>query len=79
MLKDIISPVIYKLFNSSLLDAHFPKILKNADVTPIAKGNKVDQIDDYRPISVLSSLSKCLEMLIKVQLFEYIDDDDICP
>ena len=34
-------------------------------------------IDDYRPISILSSLSKTFEKLIKVQPCEYIDRNDI--
>ena len=76
-MKDIILPIICKLFNSFLLNGNSPNILKNADITPIAKCNKFDQIYNYRPISVLSSLSTFFEKVIKIKLCDYIDRNDI--
>ena len=48
--------------------------MKSAKVTPILKaGNKSDP-NNYRPISVLPTLSKIFEKLICFQLKNFIDD-----
>ena len=42
----------------------FPDKLKIAKVIPIDKGGKTDVINNYRPISILSSLSKIYEKIL---------------
>ncbi len=50
-----------RLFNLSLEKRHFPKKWKVAHVSPLYKNGAHDCRDNYRPISVLSVLSKFLE------------------
>ena len=66
----------YKLlidFNISITDGTFPNNLKNADVSPIfKKGDRLDK-SNYRPISILSALSKIFERLLFEQINEYMN------
>ena len=58
------------IYNSSLANGVFPDIWKLASVTPIYKsGPKID-VNNYRPISVISVFSRVLERLTHDQLFE---------
>ena len=59
---------------------YFPLIWKNAKTVPIAKPNKpADSPSTYRPISLLSSISKLLEKIVKEKLTNFIDDNEILP
>ena len=64
----IITPIISKIFNKSIQQGIFPDKLKIAKVIPIHKGGKTEVINNYRPISILTSLSKVFEKLINNRL-----------
>ena len=49
-----------------------PKDLKNARVVPLFKKNKRSEVGNYRPVSVLSVVSKILEMAVNTQLEDYL-------
>ncbi|GFW34230.1 probable RNA-directed DNA polymerase from transposon X-element [Trichonephila clavipes] len=56
---------IVMLFNLLMENCHFPKNWKTAVVVPILKPNSDDtQPQNYRPISLLSSLSKAYELVL---------------
>ena len=59
----VISPILSNIFNKSMQLGIFPDKLKIAKVIPIHKGGKTDVINNYRPISILSSLSKIYEKI----------------
>ena len=46
--------------------------LKIAKVTPIFKANNKEQFSNYRPISLLPSISKIFESVIYQQLMKYL-------
>ena len=55
-------------FNNSIMTGVFPNNLKCADVTPThKKGDRTDKTN-YRPISLLSTLSKIFERLLFYQI-----------
>ena len=54
--------------NSAILNGKFPSELKMADVIPIFKKDDPFEKANYRPISLLPSLSKVYEKLIYQQL-----------
>ena len=71
---DIIGPKIVIDFNSSIKTGIFPQNQKLADVYPIFKNDLKHFKGNYRPVSVLSALSKILEKLMLYQIDEYMRD-----
>ena len=72
-----ISVVLASLFNNSLQSGVFPETWKRARVIPIfKKGNKND-VNNYRPVSLLPCVSKVFEKLIFNHLFDYLREHSI--
>ena len=71
-LKDIFSPIISNLFNASIVEGIFPTALKNAVITPVYKSGPVNLVNNFRPISILSTLSKLFEKLMCTRLKKFI-------
>ena len=66
-----------KLVNLCFEVGIFPDILKLAKVTPLhKKDNKLDFLN-YRPISLLSVLSKIYEKLIYIRIYSYLDNNNL--
>ncbi|GFX80347.1 probable RNA-directed DNA polymerase from transposon BS [Trichonephila clavipes] len=60
------------LFNLLMENCHFPKNWKTTVVVPILKPNSDDtQPQNYRPISLLSSLSKAYEFVLLNRLNQH--------
>ena len=63
------------LFNKCLADGVFPRTWKLANVSPVyKKGSKSDKVN-YRPISLLSNMSKVLEKIVFKRLYEYLTEN----
>ena len=63
------SPVLAKICNEEiLLNKNFPENLKLADVTPIFKKKDKTFVENYRPASVLPTVSKIFERIMKSKL-----------
>lgn len=60
-----------RLFNISLQSGVFPSLWKLANVVPIFKKNDRQKVDNYRPVSLLSTLSKVLERIVHSRLYNY--------
>ena len=73
----IIAPVISKLINNSFLTGTFPNKLKTAKIIPIHKGGKVDDLTNYRPISILPCLSKIYERAMYDRLINFLNSNNI--
>ena len=56
-----IVPSLTKLFNISIKTAKFPQCWKESSIIPIPKGGDSSKPGNYRPISLLSIMSKLLE------------------
>lgn len=52
------------IFNQALREGVFPKLWKMAKVIPVFKSGRKSEIQNYRPISVLSNFSKAFEVCI---------------
>ena len=68
----IINPLLY-ICNLSFSQGVFPQELKLAKVVPIFKAGDVMKVNNYRPVSVLSVMSKVLERLMYNRLFDFIE------
>lgn len=74
--ENIIKP-LELIFNLSICECKFPRCWKKAVVIPIfKKGNKLYP-KNYRPISLLSSLSKLLERHIYECIFDHLINNDL--
>jgi len=62
------------LINKSLSEGNFPSILKLADVCPIFKKSDKNKCENYRPISLLSNLSKLYERAMHTRVYEYFEN-----
>ena len=68
------------LFNSILKFGYFATIWKAAKVIPIHKQNKPPtDANSYRPISLLSSISKLLESIIASRLTTFVNQNHLIP
>ena len=63
------------LFNSSLRPGTFPDRWKIARITPIYKSGAKDDTNNYRPISILSVLSKLFEKIAHDQLIDFLQSN----
>jgi hypothetical protein len=68
-----ISVPLAHIFNLSLTLGIFPSKLKTSRIVPIYKTGDPELCDNYRPISLLSSLSKVLEKMMCIQLVNHLD------
>ena len=72
-----ISLPLSRLINHCINTSTFPSVWKSAKVTPIYKGQgRRDDKNNYRPISVLPSLSKVFVKHIHQALYNYIRNND---
>ena len=76
MIKSItneISPILTVLINKSFEQGIFPNILKMSKIIPIYKGKDKSDPINYRPISITSIISKIIEKIMHIRLYEYLN------
>ena len=76
-LKHVISKPLAELINKSFKEGIFPKSMKAAIITPIYKEGDKEKICNYRPISVLTTLSKIFERAASNQLSQFLAINNI--
>ena len=62
------------VYNASLVTGVFPDIWKVARVTPIFKSGARGDMNNYRPISVLSIFARIMEKIVHDQLIDYFKE-----
>ena len=67
-----IVPSLTKLINKSLSSATVPSNWKLANVIPLFKNGEKQDTNNYRPVSLLSCVSKILERIVFKHLFNYL-------
>ena len=68
-----ISHPLAEIFNMYQEQGTFPDKLKIAQVTPTYKKGNIEGYHKYRPIAILSALSKILEKIILRRLTTYFN------
>ena len=71
---DIFAEFLWKTISSAIKSSTFLSWLKSTDVTPFHKKGKKDKKDNYRPVSILPTLSKCFEKCMFSQMSAYFDE-----
>ena len=64
-------PMTY-LFNEFMTTGVFPDIMKIAEVVSLYKGKARYEVENYRPISLLLTISKLLEKLIYSRVYDFL-------
>lgn len=72
VIKEISDPLTH-IFNSSFETGIFPDQMKIAKVIPIHKGGDKTLMGNYRPISILPTVSKLLERIVSNRLRTFIE------
>ena len=72
--KDIFDNSITDHFNYCIAYGGSPDELKHADVIPVHKKNEKCNKTNYRPVSILTNISKIYEKLLYNQLSKYFDN-----
>ena len=63
-------------FNNSMQEGVVPEIMKIADVVPLHKSKSLDQTNNYRPISLLMTISKILEKIMYKRTYQFLENKD---
>ena len=74
---DELAPSIASLFNLSLKAGKLPDEWKMANVVPIPKNSHIQDVRSYRPISLLSIISKTLERFVHRILMEHLSANSV--
>ena len=80
LLKDsavVIADRVTHLLNLSIKSGTVPSEWKQAKVVPLFKSGNKDDLDNYRPISILPILSKILEKAVFHQLHSYLSKNSL--
>ena len=72
-----IAPQLTKIFNQSLHQSIIPSSWKLSNVTPIPKGGNEASPLNYRPVSLLSLVSKILERIVHSRLSSFIYSNNL--
>ena len=64
------------IINASFREGIFPDLLKIANVCPIFKKNDRNKCENYRPISLLSNLSKVFERAMHSRLYKFLSNNE---
>ena len=60
-----------------MLTGTFPDEHKIARVIPLFKSGNRNLMSNYRPISILPTLSKIFEKLIHVRIYQFLDENQV--
>ena len=71
---DVITPSILYIVNKSIATGKFPSVWKEAKVKPLFKTGDKEDVNNYRPISILPTLSKLIEKWVERQFSQYLND-----
>ena len=64
------------VFNKSLQEGSFPESMKQADVIALYKSKEKNLANNYRPISLLVTISKLLEKIVYTRTYNFLCNTD---
>ena len=71
IIRDIVEPLSF-IFNHSMQSGEFPDSMKLAEVIPLYKSKEHYLECNYRPISLLTPISKILEKIIYKRVYDFL-------
>ncbi|MCG8112744.1 MAG: reverse transcriptase domain-containing protein [Candidatus Thiodiazotropha taylori] len=70
---NVLAPSLVFIVNKSLISGEFPCTWKEAKVKPLFKAGAKDDINNYRPISILPTVSKLIEKWVESCFSKYLN------
>ena len=74
---NVISSVLADMINSSILNGVYPSKLKMAKIVPVYKADDDTDVNNYRPISLLSHFNRIFEKMITRRMESFIEQKDL--
>ena len=65
------------IINTSIVTGVYPSLWKHGIITPIYKSGDTDEINNYRPITILPVISKVLEKIAANQLTAFLEENNL--
>ena len=65
------------MFQKSLDTKQIPQDRRNANVTPVHKGDDRDSVSNYRPISLISVAGKILEGIVNTHIVKHLTTNEL--
>jgi len=73
---EIATPLTH-LYNASLSSGKFPYDWKRSHITPVHKGGNMEDLCNFRPITVVPVLAKVLEKIVSIQVGSYLEQNSL--
>ena len=77
LIPDLIITPLCNIIHKSFSTGIFPDALKISKVIPIHKGESTEELNNYRPISLLSIFDKIMEKLMHKRLYNFLNSQNI--
>lgn len=74
---DLTATPLLNIINRSINEGVFPQGLKDSKVIPIYKKGNPDDLQNYRPISILSSFSKIFERVMYDRVLQFFNSQSL--
>ena len=74
---DEITPILTKIFNSSITQGQAPKRWKEALITPIFKKGDRSKASNYRPVSLTCICSKIFEHIMHSNIISHLESNNV--
>ena len=75
-LNEVVARPLSLIFNKSLEEGIFPDQMKLADVFPLFKSKERSESTNYRPISLLLTMSKLFEKIVYRRTYKFLEKHD---
>ena len=73
---DLARPLAH-LFNTCISEGVFPEELKVSRVVPVFKKENVDDVNNYRPISIIPIFGKIFEAILKPKICNFLEKNNL--
>ena len=73
----LFAPILLVLYNKCLHLGYYPNNMKIARVVPIHKEDDINDISNYRPISVLTQFNQIFERILSKRLMNFFEANNI--
>ena len=75
--KSLLSYPISEIINISFETGKFPEVLKSAEIIPVLKRGHKTLPSNYRPISLISNVSKIIEKIVTNRLYKFLESNQL--